>query len=207
VDMVFKLASPKTCLVGKYGEPGGAGELASLRRAAADALDENADYLEQHGLRVVRVPMPDVERITKWDYFGRVFSLENRRKRLEDLAEGAQVSPELMQEKLTSTYAYTFRSYLNSILIVTAEARAAAAGDAPGARATSRLLIVPRVGEPGLEDVEHQVEAAYREAYGEPLEVVFVPAETLAHTNGSLRCIMCPVPDGPPPGQAAWPAP
>ena len=58
------------------------------------------------------------------------------------------------------------------------------------------LLLVPRVRAASAEALESQVERAYRDAYGASLEVVFVRAETLAHANGSLRCIACPVPDG-----------
>ena len=191
IDMVFKLASPEVCLVGEYRHLDGNGDLPSLQRAAARALDENTAQLVGQGLQVVRVPMPDIQRITKWDYYGHVFSEEDRRKRAEDLAEGAQVAPEEIRERLASTYAYVYRTYLNSVLLVS--------GSAAAAIQTSkekRLLIVPRYGSTVPSELEAKVARAYREAYGGNTEIVFVEAETLAYANGSVRCIMSVVPAG-----------
>lgn len=192
VDMVFKLVSPDVCLVGQYRHPDGDGDLASLQRAAARALEENAVQLAGYGLRVVRAPMPDIQQITKWDYYGHVFSEQDRRKRAESLAEGAQVSPEEVRERLASTYAYVYRTYLNSVLL----AWVPLGEEGTQRPKEKRLLIVPRYGSAVRSELEPEVERAYREAYGKNTQLVFVDAETLAYANGSVRCIMSVVPAG-----------
>jgi agmatine/peptidylarginine deiminase len=181
IDMLFKLISPTTCLVGQYAESSEEGELASLQRAAAEALDANAERLAALGLRVARMPMPDIGRITRWDYFGRIFSDSERDERIRQLAAESEVDEEQIRGKLRQRQVYVYRTFLNSILLVSKT----------GAR---KLLLVPHY--PGVvpAEMEEQALAAYRDAYGEDIEIALIDAESLAHGNGSLRCIACPVP-------------
>lgn len=187
IDMLFKLVSPSVCLVGRYGEPVQTGELASLQRAAAEALDENAKQLAAAGLRVIRLPMPDIAGMTKWDYFGRVFSEQERERRVQELAASAETTTDAIREKLRQRQTYVYRTYLNSILIVSPTASAA------GPKTNSPLLIVPRYAGTASEH-EQRALAVYREAYGADITIISIDAEYLAHANGSLRCIACPIP-------------
>ena len=76
---------------------------------------------------------------------------------------------------------YVYRTFLNSILLVSGS---------PG----GKLLIVPSFPAAVNAEIQEQAIAAYREAYGSDVEIAAVDAESLAHANGSLRCIACPVP-------------
>ncbi len=179
IDMLFKLVSSTSCLVGQYAQPTTEGDLASLQRAAALALDENAVQLEKHGLRVTRLPMPDIAQMTKWDYFGRIFSEQERDQRIRELATSSETTEERIREKLRERQMYVYRTYLNSILLVTPP---------------RRLLLVPRYPSLVPAEIEELAVAAYRDAYGPDIEIVLIDAEALAHANGSLRCIACPIP-------------
>jgi agmatine/peptidylarginine deiminase len=188
IDMLFKLVSSTTCLVGQYGEPDQEPELASLQRAAAQALDQNAADLAQLGLRVIRVPMPDITRITRWDYLGRVFSDQEREQRVRELAVSSELPEESIREKLRERPTYVYRTYLNSILLASG-----ARGDVR--QPDRRVLILPHYPSAVPDDVLERARSAYREAYGDDVPIALVDAESLAHANGSLRCIACPVPE------------
>lgn len=184
IDMLFKLVSPGRCLVGKYGPVAeDDAELIGLQRAAARALDENAAQLAEQGLRVDRIAMPNITKITKWDYYDRALGDAEFAQRVAAMAKDAELPVERIREKLETTFTYTYRTYLNSVLIVTPLA---------GANPARRVLIVPRYAEAA--ELEAGIEVDYRQAYEGDLELVFVDAETLAHANGSLRCIVCPIP-------------
>ena len=188
LDMFFKLAGPNVCLLGEYQELSSSTAVACLQRAARRALSENAARLERRGLQVIRVPMPDISRLSKWDYYGHVFPTD-RDRRLKELAEGARISANVMKKRLESESVYVYRTYLNSLLLV-APVEPAGMQEEIG----RRLLIVPSYAELTTEVARKQVETAYRRGYGEDVEFVFVNAENLAHANGSLRCIMTTVP-------------
>ncbi len=196
VDMIFKLASPNTCLVGRYETVEGTGELASLQRAAAKALDENASQLARQGLRVILVPMPSIQQITRWDYFERVYSKAGRDQRVADLAKSTQIPVETVREKLKSTFVYVYRTFLNSVLLASNHSTREAPKRPAGTR---RLLIVPRYAGVVSARMDKRAAAAYREAYCCEPEIVFVFSETLAYCNGSLRCFACGLPQGEPP--------
>jgi hypothetical protein len=188
--MIFKLASPNTCLVGQYETVEGPDELACLQRAAAKSLDENASQLARFGLRVIRVPMPPIQQITRWDYFERVYSKAGREQRVADSAKSAQIPVEAVREKLKSTFVYVYRTFLNSVLLASDRP----ARDPSEKSRAGRLLIIPRYAGPVPAELEKRTEAAYRDAYGSDSEIVFVDSETLAYANGSLRCIVCAMP-------------
>jgi agmatine/peptidylarginine deiminase len=182
IDMLFKLVSPTICLVGQYAEPGETGELAALQRAAAQALDENTRQLEGAGMTVIRLPMPDIARISKWEYFGRVLSEEERQRRVTELSASTETPEDKIRDKLRERPVYVYRTFLNSILL--------ASGNSSG-----KLLIVPSFPNAVRDEVHDQAMAAYRQAYGAEIEIALIDAESLAHANGSLRCIACPIPE------------
>ena len=166
----------------------------SLQRAAAAVLDDNARQLASHGLRVRRLPMPDITSLTRWDYYGKVLGDTDRQQRVEVMAKEAEVPAQRIREKLESQNAYTYRTYLNSVLLVTRPSTGNVSADTSPS-AVRRVMLVPRY--PDLPDgLEGRIESAYRQAYGDDLEIVFIDAESLAHGNGSLRCIVCPIPEG-----------
>lgn len=186
LDMFFKLASPKRCLLGQYSLPAGNTELEALQRAAAKALDDNAERLARNGVAVTRVPMPPLERTTRWDYFGRVFTPKQREQRIRELSQGAGITPEALQRRLQTTHVYVYRTYLNSILIQSKLSGSPAVGGA-------RLLVIPKYRDTTQAEQE-RLGKAYREAYPGTLDVAMVNAETLSYANGSLRCLICPIP-------------
>ena len=188
IDMLFKLASPTACLVGKYTAPQGEdADVISLQRAAARALDENATQLERQGLKVHRLPMPDITKLTRWDYFGYALGNDERERRVAAMAKDAELPAEKIRDKLREKFTYAYRTFLNSVLVTPSNG-------SQKEKPTRRVLIVPRYADASARDLEARVESGYREAYGEELEIVFVEAEALAHGNGSLRCIVCPIP-------------
>ena len=186
IDMVFKLVSPDICLVGQYDAQHGDAELTSLQRAAASTLDENARYLEELGLRVIRMPMPDIAKITKWDYYGRIFSEVERQQHVAATAAGAETSEDMIHQQLQTQFAYIYRSCLNSILLVSDNVKS---GDS-----TKSLLIVPRYEGRLDQEFEARVASVYREAYGSDIDLTFVDAEPIAHSNGALHCIVSSIP-------------
>lgn len=187
IDMFFKLVSPGACLVGQYGpadeeDP----ELSSLQNAAGRLLDDNAEMLASHGLKVQRMPMPAITRLSRWDFFGLVLGNAERELRVAVMAKDEELPADKIQAKLQSKFVYTYRTYLNSVLL--------ASGSGSAERSAKRVLIAPRYPTGNASQMESLVVEGYRAAYGDDLEVAFVDAESLAHANGSLRCVMCAIP-------------
>ena len=108
-------------------------------------------------------------------------------RRVAAMAKDAELPAEKIRDKLREKFTYAYRTFLNSVLVTPSNG-------SQKEKPTRRVLIVPRYADASARDLEARVESGYREAYGEELEIVFVEAEALAHGNGSLRCIVCPIP-------------
>ncbi len=185
LDMFFKLVDDRTCLLGDYRATESLEEVAVLQRAAQIAMDHNAQLLESLGMRVVRVPMPDIHRLSKWEYYGRVLTTAERDEFVVQLAKTAEIPPEEQIAKLEVESVYCYRSCVNGLFL---QSKGNGGGN------SHRMAVVPSYPSVESSDFHSQVDSAYRVAYGADLEVRFVNAEALAHSNGSLRCVVATVP-------------